>query len=59
MLINSQQLSVTEISHRLGHSNPDTTLKTYSHLYDEKKNKMSNLIDDFQKNMVKKWSENE
>lgn len=54
MLIASGNFSIVEVSKRLGHSNPNTTLGTYSHLYENKDIKIKNLLDS---NVVKMWSE--
>lgn len=46
MLISMGELSIVEVSRRLGHSNPNTTLGTYSHLYGNNESKLTKLLDE-------------
>ena len=53
MLIDRNKLSVQDIAHRLGHSNPNITLGIYSHFFNKENNKISDVIDENSNNIVK------
>lgn len=48
-------MDIHYISKRLGHSSISTTLKTYSHLLDKKKNEEDRKIEEI---LAQKWHEN-
>lgn len=46
LLIDMKEFSIIEISKRLGHDTPQTTLNTYAHLYPNKQHDLANKLND-------------
>lgn len=45
-LLISMNLNILEIAERLGHDNPQTTLRTYGHLYPDKQHEIARLLNE-------------
>lgn len=48
-LLISMNLNILEIAERLGHDNPQTTLRTYGHLYPDKQHEIARLLNEKKK----------